>query len=69
MRLTHNSKKTAVKRLNALLCQTEELDVAVVLFQALDMICDAHQIEMPEEAVDVNIGLDNFFGCDVLNMC
>ncbi len=68
MRLTHKSKKTAVKRLNALLRQTEELDVAVVLFQALDMICDAHQIEMPEEAVTVNIGLDDFFGCDVLSM-
>ena len=68
MRLTHKSKKTAVKRLTALLRQTEELDVAVVLFQALDMICDAHQIEMPEDAVSVNIGLDNFFGCDVLRM-
>lgn len=67
-RLNEQSKKTALEKLNALLQQTEESEVAVVLLQAIDLVCDAHRLEMPEEAVGMNIGLDDHFGCDVLTM-
>ena len=67
-RLNNASKKTAVEPLNSLLQQTQDPAVAVILLQAIDRICDVHQIEMPEEAISANIGLDDHFGCDVLTM-
>jgi hypothetical protein len=32
------------------------------------MLCEAHQMEMPEEAIRVNIGLNDYFGRDVLTL-
>lgn len=66
--LDKTSKTKAVDKLNTLLQQTQEPAVAVILLQAIDRMCDDHQITMPEEAVGMNIGLDDHFGCDVLTM-
>lgn len=67
-RISQEAKQEAVNKLNELIQDTGELDVAVILLQALDMVCDAHQIGMPREAISANIGLDDHFGCDVLSM-
>lgn len=67
-RLNEESKNTAANKLNDMIQQTDDPAVAAILLQALDMMCDAHQIEMPEEAISANIGLDDYFGCDVLTM-
>ena len=67
-RIDENAKTTALQKLNDLLAETEEPNVAALIFQAMDMLCDAHQIEMPEEAITVNIGLDDYFGRDVLTL-
>lgn len=66
MKLRRTSKIEAVKKMTDLLQKTEDPEQAVIIFQAIDKICDAHRIEMPEEAVTANIGLDDHFGCDIL---
>lgn len=68
MTLKPESKKAAIAKLNQLLQDTEDLEVAAIILQAIDRICDFHHIEIPEEAVSANIGLDEFFGGDVLSM-
>lgn len=67
-RLDENAKTTAIQKLNDLLQETEDPAAAVLIFQAMDMLCDAHRMEMPEDAITVNIGLDDYFGCDVLGL-
>lgn len=67
-RIDKNAKTTAIEKLNDLLVETEDPKVAVLIFQAMDMLCDAHQMEMPVEAVGVNIGLDDYFGRDILTL-
>ena len=67
-RIDENAKTTALEKLNDLLAETEEPNVASLILQAMDMLCDAHQMEMPEEAITVNIGLDDYFGRDVLTL-
>ncbi|NLW83514.1 MAG: hypothetical protein GXY41_03770 [Phycisphaerae bacterium] len=67
-RLDENAKTTALQKLNDLLAETEEPTVAALILQAMDMLCDAHQMQMPEEAISVNIGLDDYFGRDVLTL-
>jgi hypothetical protein len=67
-RIDENAKTTAIQKLNDLLAETEDPKVAALILQAMDMLCDAHQMEMPEEAITVNIGLDDYFGCDVLGL-
>jgi len=62
------AKTTAIESLNTLLGQPQDPMVAVLIFQAMDMLCDAHAIEMPAEAINANIGLDDHFGCDILSM-
>ena len=66
--IDENAKTTALDKLNDLLVETEDPKVAALIFQAMDMLCDAHQMEMPEEAVSINIGLDDYFGRDVLTL-
>ena len=66
--LKPTSKIEAVQKMTDLLQKTEDPQQAVIIFQAIDMICDAHRIEMPEEAVSANIGLGDHFGCDVLTL-
>ena len=66
--LTRTSKIEAVKKMTELLQKTEDPQEAVIILQAIDKICDVHRIEMPEEAVSANIGLDDHFGCDSLTM-
>ena len=62
------SKTIAAAKLNDLLQRTVSPEVQALLLQALDMLCDAHGIEIPEDAVAANISLDDHFGCDVLSM-
>lgn len=66
--LTRTSKIEAVNKMTDLLQKTEDPQEAVIIFQAIDKICDAHHIQMPDNAVTANIGLDNHFGCDVLTL-
>ncbi len=66
--ITDASRKEAIGKLNDLLLETEDAGAAVMILQTMDMLCDAHQMEMPEEAIGVNIGLDDYFGCDVLTL-
>jgi len=66
--ISETAKNTAIEKLNSLLQEVQDPAVAVLIFQAIDMLCDAHRIEMPEEAISANIGLDDHFGCDVLRM-
>lgn len=67
-RIDENAKTTALQKLNDLLAETEEPTVAALILQAMDMLCDAHQMEMPEEAISANIGLDDYFGRGVLTL-
>lgn len=67
-RIDQNAKTTALEKLNDLLAETEDAPVAALILQAMDMLCDAHQMEMPEEAIRINIGLDDYFGRDVLTL-
>lgn len=66
--LKRTSKIEAVKKMTGLLQKTKDAEQAVIILQAIDKICDAHRIEMPDAAVSANIGLDDHFGCDVLTM-
>lgn len=61
-RIDQNAKTTALEKLNDLLAETEDAPVAALILQAMDMLCEAHQMEMPEEATRVNIGLNDNFG-------
>ena len=67
-RIDENAKTTALNTLNDLLTETEDAPVAALILQAMDMLCDDHQMEMPDEAVSINIGLDDYFGRDVLTL-
>ena len=66
--ITDASRKEALGKLNDLLMETDDGGAAVMILQAMDMLCDAHQMEMTEEAITVNIGLDDYFGRDVLTL-
>ena len=66
--LRQTSKIEAVNKMTDLLQKTENPQEAVIILQAIDAICDIHQIEFPGDAVTANIGLDSYFGCDTLTM-
>lgn len=68
MKLKAESKQAAIQKINQLLQETEDHHMAVIFLQAMDMVCDAHLLEMPEDAISANIGLDDYFGCDTLSM-
>lgn len=67
-RIGPDAKVKALEKLNDLLVETEDPKVAVIILQAIDMLCEMHQMEMPEEAVKINIELDDYFGRDVLTI-
>ena len=67
-RIDKTAKIAALQKLNELLQEAVDPNQAVIFLQAMDMICDAHQLEMPEEAISANIGLDDYFGCDSLTL-
>lgn len=48
--------------------QDNEMAKAAILFKKLDAYCDRHNLEMPIEAIDINVPLDEFFKCDILAM-
>ncbi len=67
-RMDQTAKIAALQKLNELLQEATDPNQAVIFLQAMDMICDAHQLEMPEEAISANIGLDDYFGRDSLTL-
>lgn len=45
----------------------DEFKEAVLLLQSVDRLCDKHKIEMPSEAVSLNIQFDEHFDTDIFN--
>lgn len=43
-------------------------DEAVLLLQMIDRLCNHYTLDMPDEAVSLNVDLDEKFGCDVLRL-
>ena len=41
---------------------------AIRLLQSIDRLCDANSVDMPDEAVSLNVHLDEKFDTDVLQM-
>ncbi|MGH2271904.1 hypothetical protein ACQ9LF_08900 [Anaerohalosphaeraceae bacterium U12dextr] len=53
------------------LCKRGEYFKAVYVFQAMDMLCDKFKdygVEMPEDAVAMNIFLDEKLKCNILSL-
>lgn len=45
-----------------------DYDEAVLLLQSIDRLCDHYTLDMPDEAVSLNVDLDEKFQTDVLQM-
>lgn len=41
---------------------------SIRLFQMVDRLCDAYDIDMPDEGVSLNIALDDKFGIDATSI-
>lgn len=45
-----------------------DYDEAVLLLQMIDRLCDHYTLDMPDEAVSLNVDLDEKFQTDVLQL-
>jgi len=41
---------------------------AILVLQSIDRLCDSNPVDMPDEAVSLNIELDEKFNTDVLHL-
>ncbi len=44
------------------------LKACVKILQCIDTLCDIFKVEMPDEAINANVHLDEYFECDVLSV-
>jgi len=45
-----------------------DYDETVLLLQSIDRLCDHYTLDMPDEAVSLNVDLDEKFQTDVLQL-
>ena len=45
-----------------------EYTESIVILQSIDRLCDSNSLDMPEEAIMLNISLDHRMGLDVLSL-
>ena len=59
MAYERNTKVNSVER-------DDLMKAAAELLKLIDKLCDKHDVDFPDEAVDINVDLDDYFGKAIL---